>query len=194
MHIGMTKAAVRVSTHSRLKAAGFGNVRHVAGGQVSTHSRLKAAGFGSANRYLSSESFNTQPPEGGWVLICLSVSQFAVSTHSRLKAAGTHQRFCNHFLNVSTHSRLKAAGKIFSNINGLLIVSTHSRLKAAGPTAISQYHQTPVSTHSRLKAAGAKQEAEKVLVERFNTQPPEGGWIVNTRVDIRRCLFQHTAA
>ena len=33
---------------------------------VSTHSRLKAAG----------------------VLICLSVSQFAVSTHSRLKAAG----------------------------------------------------------------------------------------------------------
>ena len=34
-----------VSTHSRPKAAGFGDVRHVAGGQVSTHSRPKAAGY-----------------------------------------------------------------------------------------------------------------------------------------------------
>ena len=34
-------------------------------------------------------SFNTQPPEGGWVLLTsLSVELSAVSTHSRLKAAG----------------------------------------------------------------------------------------------------------
>ncbi len=41
----MSRWNVSVSTHSRLKAAGFGDVRHVAGGQVSTHSRLKAAGW-----------------------------------------------------------------------------------------------------------------------------------------------------
>ena len=57
---------LEVSTHSRLKAAGSGGVRHVAGGQVSTHSRLKAAGMASGN----SEAWEF------------------VSTHSRLKAAG----------------------------------------------------------------------------------------------------------
>ena len=80
---------LEVSTHSRLKAAGSGGVRHVAGGQVSTHSRLKAAGMASGNseawEFVSTHSrlkaagppldlwlgglisFNTQPPEGGWV-------------------------------------------------------------------------------------------------------------------------------
>ena len=83
---------LEVSTHSRLKAAGSGGVRHVAGGQVSTHSRLKAAGMASGNseawEFVSTHSrlkaagcpchhladrlgcFNTQPPEGGW-LFCI---------------------------------------------------------------------------------------------------------------------------
>ena len=58
---------MHVSTHSRLKAAGFGDVRHVAGGQVSTHSRLKAAGHNQS----------------------LPIVENNVSTHSRLKAAGS---------------------------------------------------------------------------------------------------------
>ena len=34
--------------------------------------------------------FNTQPPEGGWVLVGAAVVGSDVSTHSRLKAAGLH--------------------------------------------------------------------------------------------------------
>ena len=34
---------------------------------VSTHSRLKAAGFFVYLFYNSALSFNTQPPEGGWI-------------------------------------------------------------------------------------------------------------------------------
>ena len=33
-----------------------------------------------------------------------------------------------------------------------------------------------VSTHSRLKAAGLFQGRNAPVRERFNTQPPEGGW------------------
>ena len=55
-----------VSTHSRLKAAGFGLAVDTIGGVVSTHSRLKAAGYNKL-KY----------PQN-----------YIVSTHSRLKAAG----------------------------------------------------------------------------------------------------------
>ena len=33
-----------------------------------------------------------------------------------------------------------------------------------------------VSTHSRPKAAGTAKVGNKCLIQRFNTQPPEGGW------------------
>ena len=35
--------------------------------KVSTLSRLKAAGFLKINRIRGSNGFNTQPPEGGWI-------------------------------------------------------------------------------------------------------------------------------
>ena len=35
-------------------------------GEVSTHSRLKAAGSRKLPIWLTRQSFNTQPPEGGW--------------------------------------------------------------------------------------------------------------------------------
>ena len=35
-------------------------------GEVSTHSRLKAAGRKTALPFQLFNSFNTQPPEGGW--------------------------------------------------------------------------------------------------------------------------------
>ena len=78
-----------VSTHSRLKAAGYQKISNTLIYNVSTHSRLKAAGSTLASVALIAFSFNTQPPEGGW-----SGTSFfpqhdsGVSTHSRLKAAG----------------------------------------------------------------------------------------------------------
>ena len=63
-------------------------VRLYQAAKVSTHSRLKAAGqcgiIGEMNR-----RFNTQPPEGGWEATPHSAVGQEVSTHSRLKAAAT---------------------------------------------------------------------------------------------------------
>ena len=77
---------------------------------VSTRSRPKAAGPCLQNLLLSFQSFNTQPPEGGWILLktlfliwksfntqppeggwvigFYSVVRKGVSTRSRPKAAG----------------------------------------------------------------------------------------------------------
>ena len=57
-----------------------------------------------------STSFNTQPPEGGWASTVAPIRAVAVSTHSRLKAAGISLDGLIGFIGVSTHSRLKAAG------------------------------------------------------------------------------------
>ena len=55
-------------------------------------------------------SFNTQPPEGGWVGGMPPSQYTGVSTHSRLKAAGYRLAEGDCVYAVSTHSRLKAAG------------------------------------------------------------------------------------
>ena len=56
-------------------------------------------------------SFNTQPPEGGWLTLELDILNVGgVSTHSRPKAAGRQLGFAAYPVFVSTHSRPKAAG------------------------------------------------------------------------------------
>ena len=39
-----------------------------------------------------------------------------------------------------------------------------------------------VSTHSRPKAAGRIVRATSSIAYRFNTQPPEGGWWIQSKV------------
>ena len=115
-----------------------------------------------------------------------------VSTHSRPKAAGANCRTAEHSGKVSTHSRPKAAG-FHPHFHILLFT---------------------VSTHSRPKAAGTDAQID-LLDERFNTQPPEGGWkarlLVEDQTDVsthsrpkaagaylytndKQFSFQHTAA
>ena len=60
--------------------------------RVSTHSRLKAAGRCYSGSIGSDYCFNTQPPEGGWLLITQHPRLIDVSTHSRLKAAGIQDK------------------------------------------------------------------------------------------------------
>ena len=100
------------------------------------------------------QSFNTQPPEGGWKLGWSDTPTAKVSTHSRPKAAGSPKSESVYHNEVSTHSRPKAAGKHDFSAFELWYVSTHSRPKAAGRTA---YKITKTN-------------------KSFNTQPPEGGW------------------
>ena len=120
--------------------------------------------------------FNTQPPEGGWTGIISIASSHTVSTHSRPKAAGT-LAFAGYLKRpVSTHSRPKAAGLWCLFHFFLSVVSTHSRPKAAGKADCKRPNREAVSTHSRPKAAGNATTNNANRAGCFNTQPPEGGW------------------
>ena len=86
-------------------------------GKVSTHSRLKAAGFGYAGQRKHENCFNTQPPEGGWQVIAINHEIEDVSTHSRLKAAGSTQPDCasalDSFNTQPPEGGWKPTGKLF---------------------------------------------------------------------------------
>ena len=73
-------------------------------------------------------------------------------------------------------------------------VSTHSRLKAAGYALFFDFFRVDVSTHSRLKAAGRPPSPVRLAFSGFNTQPPEGGWLVACVDRLVKAVFQHTAA
>ena len=82
------KHSIRVSTHSRTKAAAdLGWLDDGVNG-VSTHSRTKAAACLAFSTIFAPACFNTQPHEGGCVQNFLE-DYFVekVSTHSRTKAA-----------------------------------------------------------------------------------------------------------
>ena len=149
--------------------------------KVSTHSRPKAAGslctsslacimfqHTAARRRLAHDKRN------------LLVGHH-VSTHSRPKAAGPDTALSAPYTPVSTHSRPKAAGdKKAFGVYKSAEVSTHSRPKAAGYLYL-RYTITVEFQHTaarrRLEAVGRHLP---LLEQRFNTQPPEGGWAFAT--------------
>ena len=96
---------------------------------------------------------------------------------------------------VSTHSRPKAAGKYFNSDLHYKAWFQHTaaRRRLAVPE-IDFTASTDVSTHSRPKAAGLKKAAKIIALTRFNTQPPEGGWLNTFIVIVIFVGFQHTAA
>ena len=70
-----------VSTHSRLKAAGFKDENNQTHTVVSTHSRLKAAGWACRQIAGKFRGFNTQPPEGGWLeYACSTTAGYCFNT------------------------------------------------------------------------------------------------------------------
>ena len=83
-------------------------------------------------------------------------------------------------------------GPIGAVINSF--VSTHSRPKAAGSSMRRMAGLAIVSTHSRPKAAGSSFRLCCSFFTCFNTQPPEGGWVVQAVVVAVKIRFQHTAA
>ena len=105
--------------------------------------------------------------------------ELLVSTHSRPKAAGTVG--CKHRYHqaVSTHSRPKAAGTPDTAAGLSRLVSTHSRPKAAGGHLVSR--QVPPSrfqlTAARRRLALWYSQAGTPVLG-FNSQPPEGGWLI----------------
>ena len=143
---------------------------------VSTHSHPKVAALRPICRACNVMSFNTQPPEGG--------------------CNGYKTKYKNEF--VSTHSHPKVAAVV----SGCQFKSSHSfntqppeggcYNQAADTKAMFLFQHTAtrrwlpcvntnrkfigiVSTHSHPKVAARIEEQNKLLLESFNTQPPEGG-------------------
>ena len=77
---------------------------------VSTHSRLKAAGFCDFFQRCALACFNTQPPEGGWLPLRSSKRRILCFNTQPPEGGWSSQWHFYPLFSVSTHSRLKAAG------------------------------------------------------------------------------------
>ena len=140
---------------------------------VSTHSRPKAAGLVVCLVVCMIISFNTQPPEGGWV------GYFGIALDSIL------------FQHTAARRRLAGA---FLLIPPVLRVSTHSRPKAAGRYPKSIQGQNPRFNTQPPEGGWDCDDAHCPTSCGFNTQPPEGGWLQPVAYRLGTGLFQHTAA
>ena len=138
--------------------------------KVSTHSRPKAAGSGSKYRFDFGYCFNTQPPEGGWGDGCSRLQVLnQVSTHSRPKAAGFQwpdgKRNGTGFQHTAARRRLGPA--FVEVLEPFGAVSTHSRPKAAGLAAESAVIGTLGFNTQPPEGGWGGGTAEKLSCRRF---------------------------
>ena len=146
-----------VSTHSRPKAAGPLRAAPLHPSPVSTHSRPKAAGR-PLLRWLSETNLFQH-----------------TAARRRLAFKCRHRRTVP---SVSTHSRPKAAGKDLKEFKAFVKVSTHSRPKAAGSASRKQALSCALFQHTAARRRLEKRVFRRVKTAGFNTQPPEGGWLI----------------
>ena len=157
----------------------------------------------SVPQYPSLCRFNTQPPEGGWVFTGLVRAVFAVvSTHSRPKAAGlflASRRAMNAgFQHTAARRRLasitKAAwmpmgfntqppeGGWMGRLVDLEIISVFQHTAARrrlGHCCCYTWQQGRFQ-HTAARRRLVAVFADFVRVDNgFNTQPPEGGWVLS---------------
>ncbi len=165
------------------------------GSSVSTHSRPKAAGIVHLYRQCPTDSFNTQPPEGGWTNGQAQASSSSAFQH--------------------TAARRRLVKPLSDGLKFVMFQHTAARRRLDGQHQKRHIHhcfntQPPeggwvqifavrpcrchVSTHSRPKAAGTLNLKSAVRSTSFNTQPPEGGWLSEQDIKFRVLEFQHTAA
>ena len=100
--------------------------------------------------------FNTQPPEGGWLIAKLTPTNLAQFQHTAARRRlGCNSRYVQRSRIVSTHSRPKAAG---------------SGAKIFNASKFCFNTQPPEGGWSLGRYSGQQPLG-------FNTQPPEGGWL-----------------
>ena len=148
--------------------------------RVSTHSRLKAAGSKLSSPVCRPPRFNTQPPEGGWELSVEFEEVLACFNTQPPEGGWSKQPIQTCRLTVSTHSRLKAAGTASNPPSkwphgfntqppeggwgrGRQVRWRCGRFNTQPPeggwtTLLAIWRRRIVSTHSRLKAAGVGRE------------------------------------
>ena len=103
------------------------------------------------------------------------------------------RRVENHQL-VSTHSRPKAAGWAIAAPAALLWFQLTAARRRLALFFLREQAAKTVSTHSRPKAAGPEAPIHNPSNRRFNSQPPEGGWVKPNKPAAMSREFQLTAA
>ena len=118
-----------------------------------------------------------------------------VSTHSRPKAAGpflpTSRKRVSCFNTQPPEGGWQHLCKLLTLMTMFQHTAARRRLALRNSCL---YNYLIVSTHSRPKAAGKLLANRATNILRFNTQPPEGGWMTPYNVDDIVLVFQHTAA
>ena len=145
-----------VSTHSRPKAAGYLKEWSAADLLVSTHSRPKAAGTTTACRRVSFDSFNTQPPEGGWTCQKPRALQTRAGFNTQPPEGGWP--ICTHAPSPRSgfNTQPPEGGWLFYYYRPIrLLVFQHTAARRRLDYVDKQcFSDVIVSTHSRPKAAG----------------------------------------
>ena len=158
-----------VSTHSRPKAAGlYSRKARVMVFSVSTHSRPKAAGRRRSGGSRDAVGFNTQPPEGGWV-VCVFQLADLISFNTQPPEGGWGvfaALFVIAIVFQHTAARRRLAFPALETRAIRLFQHTAARRRLANVYvggALLAY----VSTHSRPKAAGTVNATIEASVSRF---------------------------
>ena len=134
--------------------------------QVSTHSRPKAAARDKLCTLDITQSFNTQPLEGG-----CSVATTAQNKNGKFQHTAARRRLLSHIdwmrarYKVSTHSRSKAAASKGRGYGNSLTSFNTQPLEGGCLDLCELPERYTVSTHSRSKAAANKNVSQLLLLK-----------------------------
>ena len=144
---------------------------------VSTHSRPKAAG---ANLIKQDKTLQFQHTAARRRLdkATTAAHGYALFQHTaarrRLAGIASHAGDLFLFQHTAARRRLDHLAHFIAVFS--MFQHTAARRRLGRPLYLLPMYDT-VSTHSRPKAAGAMVTCSTCKYKRFNTQPPEGGWI-----------------
>ena len=124
--------------------------------------------------------FNTQPPEGGWLFQEYGADLYS-SFNTQPPEGGWTRRCCINTANIHSFNTQPPEGGWDSLMLGapsLLEFQHTAARRRLVSISVPVIACGCVSTHSRPKAAGFVSSFYPTIYSSFNTQPPEGGWLL----------------
>ena len=121
--------------------------------------------------------FNTQPPEGGWAMrtptVCPECGFNTQPPEGGWPAPAKEDERDLWFQHTAARRRLDDCSIQFVD---LIAVSTHSRPKAAGKNCLSWSVSLRFQHTAARRRLAFRRKRQPLSICGFNTQPPEGGW------------------
>ena len=124
----------------------------------------------------TSSSFNTQPPEGGWIRrhIFAPVEHLFQHTAARRRLEAVAEKAVNGFMFQHTAARRRLEAVAEKAVNGFMFQHTAAR-RRLGYFHVRCYRVACFNTQPP-EGGWYKNWSETKGSGGFNTQPPEGGW------------------